>query len=80
MTSGYCRFRHGTCSKDGIYWQRSSVLYHTLLRTFYYRTHGASTGTWEDIQSHKEETEADGIMLGETLLGNPWFVTVVTNL
>jgi tRNA-dihydrouridine synthase len=42
--------------------------------------HGASTGTWGDIQSHKEEIEADGIMLGETLLSNPWFVTVVTNL
>ena len=28
--------------------------------------------TWEDMQKNKEETEADGIMVGETLLGNPW--------
>jgi tRNA-dihydrouridine synthase 1 len=33
--------------------------------------------TWEDMQRNKEETEADGIMVGETLLGNPWFVTVL---
>ncbi|OJA11378.1 hypothetical protein AZE42_05160 [Rhizopogon vesiculosus] len=26
---------------------------------------------WEDMQKNKEETEADGIMVGETLLGNP---------
>jgi tRNA-dihydrouridine synthase 1 len=33
--------------------------------------------TWEDMQKNKEQTEADGIMVGETLLGNPWFVTVL---
>ncbi|KAG2109920.1 FMN-linked oxidoreductase [Suillus discolor] len=27
--------------------------------------------TWEDVQRNKEETRADGIMVGETLLGNP---------
>ncbi|KAG2156849.1 FMN-linked oxidoreductase [Suillus bovinus] len=27
--------------------------------------------TWEDVQKNKEETQADGIMVGETLLGNP---------
>ncbi|OJA11377.1 hypothetical protein AZE42_05162 [Rhizopogon vesiculosus] len=27
--------------------------------------------TWEDMQKNKEETEADGIMVGETLLCNP---------
>ncbi|KAJ8592415.1 FMN-linked oxidoreductase [Rhizopogon salebrosus TDB-379] len=27
--------------------------------------------TWEDMQRNKEETEADGVMVGETLLGNP---------
>jgi len=30
--------------------------------------------TWEDVQRNKNETEVDGIMVGETLLGNPWFV------
>ncbi|KAG0696121.1 FMN-linked oxidoreductase [Suillus ampliporus] len=27
--------------------------------------------TWEDVQRNKDETQADGIMVGETLLGNP---------
>ena len=30
--------------------------------------------TWEDIKLNREETGADGIMVGETLLANPWFV------
>lgn len=30
--------------------------------------------TWEDIALNKEETGADGVMVGETLLANPWFV------
>lgn len=30
--------------------------------------------TWEDIVENKEYTGADGIMVGETLLGNPWCV------
>ncbi|KAG1767964.1 FMN-linked oxidoreductase [Suillus occidentalis] len=27
--------------------------------------------TWEDVQRNKDETQADGIMVGESLLGNP---------
>ncbi|KAG2030410.1 FMN-linked oxidoreductase [Suillus americanus] len=27
--------------------------------------------TWEDVQRNRDETQADGIMVGETLLGNP---------
>jgi tRNA-dihydrouridine synthase 1 len=30
--------------------------------------------TWEDVQRNKDEIQADGIMVGESLLGNPWFV------
>ena len=30
--------------------------------------------TWEDIALNREETGADGVMVGETLLANPWFV------
>lgn len=27
---------------------------------------------WEDLRRNTEDTGADGIMVGETLLGNPW--------
>lgn len=30
--------------------------------------------TWEDIVRNREDTGADGVMVGETLLANPWFV------
>lgn len=30
--------------------------------------------TWDDVVKNREETGADGVMVGETLLGNPWFV------
>ena len=30
--------------------------------------------TWEDIALNRRETGADGVMVGETLLANPWFV------
>ncbi|KAG1748297.1 FMN-linked oxidoreductase [Suillus paluster] len=33
--------------------------------------------TWEDVQKNKAETQADGIMVGETLLGNPCVFTNV---
>jgi tRNA-dihydrouridine synthase 1 len=33
--------------------------------------------TWDDMQKNKKETGADGIMVGETLLGNPWSVVVL---
>ncbi|KAI0364839.1 FMN-linked oxidoreductase [Pilatotrama ljubarskyi] len=29
--------------------------------------------TWEDVVQNRRETGADGIMVGETLLANPWF-------
>ena len=28
--------------------------------------------TWEDVVANQAETGADGIMVGETLLANPW--------
>lgn len=28
--------------------------------------------TWEDMQRNREDTGADGVMVGETLLANPW--------
>ena len=28
--------------------------------------------TWEDVQENRRMTGADGVMVGETLLGNPW--------
>lgn len=31
--------------------------------------------TWEDVVKNEEFTGADGIMVGETLLGNPWYVS-----
>ena len=31
--------------------------------------------TYEDVVQNREFTCADGIMVGETLLGNPWYVT-----
>lgn len=31
---------------------------------------------WDDIKYNLEFTSADGVMVGETLLGNPWFVFV----
>lgn len=34
--------------------------------------------TWEDIKRNREETGADGIMVGETLLANPWFVLALS--
>lgn len=30
--------------------------------------------TYEDVVKNQEFTRADGIMVGETLLGNPWYV------
>lgn len=27
---------------------------------------------WQDVQDNRAATGADGIMVGETLLGNPW--------
>ena len=30
--------------------------------------------TWEDVVANGEETGADGIMVGEALLANPWCV------
>lgn len=27
---------------------------------------------WEDVQRNREDTGADGVMVGETLLANPW--------
>lgn len=27
---------------------------------------------WSDLDANREETRADGVMVGETLLGNPW--------
>jgi len=30
--------------------------------------------TFEDVVQNREFTRADGIMVGETLLGNPWYV------
>ena len=32
--------------------------------------------TWEDVQENRRTTGADGVMVGETLLGNPWWVLV----
>ena len=29
---------------------------------------------WDDVQENQKFTGADGIMVGETLLGNPWCV------
>ena len=34
-----------------------------------------NVGMWDHIVSNMEETGADGIMVGESLLGNPWFVS-----
>jgi len=34
-----------------------------------------NVGTWEHIVKNLEETGADGVMVGETLLGNPWFAS-----
>ena len=31
--------------------------------------------TYEDVVQNHEFTRADGIMVGETLLGNPWYVS-----
>ena len=31
---------------------------------------------WEDVQENRRTTGADGVMVGETLLGNPWWVFV----
>lgn len=36
--------------------------------------------TWEDVMRNKEDTDADGIMVGETLLANPWYVCRVQSL
>jgi len=33
-----------------------------------------NVGTWDHIVRNREETGADGMMVGESLLGNPWFV------
>jgi tRNA-dihydrouridine synthase 1 len=33
-----------------------------------------NVGTWDHIVRNREETGADGIMVGESLLGNPWLV------
>jgi tRNA-dihydrouridine synthase 1 len=30
---------------------------------------------WGDIQDNLQFTGADGVMIGESLLGNPWSVT-----
>jgi len=29
--------------------------------------------TWEDVEANRAFTHAKGIMVGETLLGNPWY-------
>jgi tRNA-dihydrouridine synthase 1 len=29
---------------------------------------------WEDLAANRELTGADGLMVGETLLGNPWYL------
>ena len=34
-----------------------------------------NVGTWDHIVKNREETGADGIMVGESLLGNPWLVS-----
>jgi hypothetical protein len=34
-----------------------------------------NVGTWEHIVKNLEETGADGVMVGETLLGNFWFAS-----
>ena len=31
--------------------------------------------TYEDVVRNREFTHADGIMVGETLLGNPWYAS-----
>jgi tRNA-dihydrouridine synthase 1 len=33
-----------------------------------------NVGTWDHIVRNREETGADGMMVGESILGNPWFV------
>ena len=30
--------------------------------------------TWEDVQENRRTTGADGVMVGEALLANPWCV------
>ena len=30
--------------------------------------------TWEDVCENRRTTGADGVMVGETLLANPWYV------
>ena len=37
-----------------------------------------NVGTWDHITKNREETGADGIMVGETLLENPWFVCLLS--
>ena len=32
-----------------------------------------NVGTWGHIVENRKETEADGIMVGESLLDNPWY-------
>jgi tRNA-dihydrouridine synthase 1 len=29
---------------------------------------------WDDLDTNRQYTGADGLMVGETLLGNPWYV------
>lgn len=38
-----------------------------------------NVGTWGHIIENRKETGADGIMVGESLLDNPWYVTVFQN-
>ena len=35
--------------------------------------------TYEDVMQNREFTRADGIMVGETLLGNPWYASSLSS-